>query len=148
MARLKFMMPPPLKIEIEAGVSFNCHNKSWERPFTVERTEVGTRVYYLCRFTTPDPTSISDHYEFNRFVAVVDKPSGFVEVQNLGQGKGQPEAPTDVVSLGNALLERLACPSCKALVRMRSKVIKRRVELVVRQYTCPACGFKDVDYCD
>ena len=144
----RYSLAPRKRIVIEPGASFECANPSWERPFSVERTEIGTRVYYLCRFTEPDPTMTDDRYDFDRFVAVWDKPSGIVEVQNFGQLKKDKPFPVDAVSVGNALLERLQCPGCKAVVRMRSKVLRRARELVVTQYTCPKCGYKDVDYFD
>ena len=147
---MRLKLAPRGTLTLERGVTFDVMNTSWVRPFNIEqRLEVGTKRYYLCRFTQPDPDrSMVTDYEFMRFVAVHDTTSGITDVQNLTQRVGTPEEEVNLVHKGDGMLERFRCPGCHQYVRMRSRVLKRRVELIVTQYTCPKCGHQDVDYCD
>lgn len=147
---------------IDKDVAVDAVNPSWNRPFEIveQKAKVmsngATARFFLCRFTKPDPERAAhpDRYreydpDFHSFGVAHVEGTKITEAWCIlaFRGTTKPE-DIDIVTRGEGELRRHECPNCKQYVVFRTRVLRRRVELVVTQYTCPKCGHKDVDYLD
>jgi predicted RNA-binding Zn-ribbon protein involved in translation (DUF1610 family) len=147
----KTIAPSVHTLTIEPGVEVRAVNPSWRRPFKiVKREERDGIVAFLCKFTEMDPDrnpSFPNDPIFNYFRVAHHKASGITDA-----GCALTHLPDEVPGLDfdRAVgdLDRFKCPKCGEHVRLRSRVLKRRVELVVTQYTCPKCGHSEIDCLD
>jgi hypothetical protein len=144
-----------MKLEIKSSIgNMICstpRNPSWVRTFAVVKAaEEDGCLFFLCRWTEKNPEETSsDQFPFNWFGAVHHKKSGIQTLWSIiGKDADSRKERDRYIETGKREIERFRCYHCNEIVTVKCTSRWLGPECVKITYTCPKCGYKDIDVAD